>query len=201
MRRRLVALMFTLTLVVGACGGTAEESSTTLPSTSTTSTATSSSTTTTTVPPTTTIAPTTTTVPPTTTTTAPSPEVVMVSTVATFEERRDTFIGALTEIGTVQSVDRFVMEAADENDALSVRLVVDITSEYSTTEYRADQAWELTRTLAILWEEDNFYGSYADIWAPGMLLVVSGQEYACPAELMLELADARASRSAWEEAC
>lgn len=200
MRRRLVALMFTLTLVVGACGGTAGESSTTLPSTSI-STTTSSSTTTTTVPPTTTIAPTTTTVPPTTTTTAPSPEVVMVSTVATFEERRGTFIEALTEIGTIQSVDRFVMEAADENDALSVRLVVDVTSEYSTTEYRTDQAWELTRTLAILWEEDNFYGSYADVWAPGMLLVVSGQEYACPAELMLDLADARASRSIWEETC
>lgn len=192
MNRPTIATL-TLTLVLAACGdGAGAESTTTTQPTTTTST--TSTTTTTSLAPTTTTAP-------TTATTEPTPERVMLALLLTFEDFRDTYLDAISGVGTVQSVDRFEMSAADENDPLSVRLVVDITSEYRTDEYIHDQGWELTRTLAILWKDDNLFGSWGDTWAPDFSLIISGRSYECPDEFMLSLADARASRAEWEETC
>lgn len=199
--RKLTTTMVALTLVTAACaGGEADEASTTTvaptstSSTTTTSTSTTTTTTTTTLPPTTTM-------PTTTTTLELTPEALVAAMTVSFEESRGVFLDALNEEGTIQSVDRFEMFLADENDPLSLLLVLDITSEYRSGEFIVDQAWELTRILAVLWEEDNFFGTFADTWAPNMRLVVSGREYECPAAFMLDLADARAGRSDWEDNC
>lgn len=192
-KRATVALLVVLT---AACTTQTPKTTTTAQPNTTTTSVTS-----TTVPPTTTTteATTTTTFAPTTTIEL-TPELSVLAFLLAFGEMRQDLIDALSDDINVQSVDKFVAEAQDEDDLLSVIVILDITSVWASPDNQHDGAWELMRAMALAWHPIN--GSwYQELWVPGFRLVNSGRTYECTGDFMVQLADARASRSDWEEQC
>ncbi len=157
---------------------------------------------TTTVPITTstTVPPTTTTVPPTTTTTIErTAELVVIEFFLVFEQTRETIIEIWAEDINVESVDKYVAEAEDAGELLSVQVILDVTSGWAHPDNQHDGAWEITRSMAILYEEDGAW--YDELWVPVFRLVNSGRAYQCAGDFMVQLADSRQSRADWEEQC
>jgi len=197
MKRIAVAVAL---LAIAGCSDSAAVTTTTTAATS--AAPTTVSTTTTTAPPTTT------TTTSTTTTTAPTPTTEAEVTqdrydeviVSTFDRiTRTPLIELLESQVDVQSVDVVTMDPGPP-----VSLSIDITSFYSTEDYIADSAWELTRGLAAFWAPDSLFdvdGVAAHLRLPDFDLTLSGITWVCDQEFMRLLADHRASRADWDANC
>jgi len=117
-----------------------------------------------------------------------------------FEVVRESLIELWSQSPYVDSVDELTAEADTEGDALTIVVTLDVTSGRATPESQHDGAWEIMRTMAVLWDPLN--GAwFNETWSPPFRLVNSGRPYECSAEFMVDLADARASRLDWEAQC
>lgn len=148
--------------------------------------------------PTTTEAPTTTAAPTTTTTEAPpDPETLRQESIEIFaaviEANRIELAEALESDTFIESVDALTFDP--ETGVLSISA----TSGYATDEYRANEMWEVVRTLAHAWAED---GAFVDAhFSPGLAFSNGRESFACAPEFMERLARRVADRDAWEAEC
>jgi hypothetical protein len=146
---------------------------------------------------TTTISPTTTSAKPvtsTTTTAARTPETVAVEFPSKFESSRSRVLTILQADSNIKSVDKFLFDPATGTVVLAE------TSAWASPDNQVTGAWEITRAIAALWGKPT--GLYTDsVWMPNFQLGNTGKTYNCPADLMAQLADSRASRSDWATTC
>jgi len=117
-----------------------------------------------------------------------------------FEVARESLIELWSQSPYVESVEELAAEADTEGDSLTIVVTLDVTSGRATPESQHEGAWEIMRTMAVLWNPLN--GAwFNETWSPPFRLVNSGRSYECSAEFMVDLADARATRLDWEAQC
>lgn len=138
---------------------------------------------------------TTTTLAETTTSLTLTPDVLQSVFSRALEETRRDFVSAAEDLFVVESVDLF------EYDVETDFLTLDVTPAFDFEPGVRDDAWELTRAFAIIWEV-VVPADAVDIWSgPNWRVVVSTATYECSADAMRRLADARLSRDQWESEC
>lgn len=144
---------------------------------------------------TTTAAPTTTEAPQTTTTFTFTAETLRSIFAAALEGNRRDFVNAAEDLFIVESVDFF------EYDPSTDLLTLDVTPAYNFEPGVRDDAWELTRGFAAIWDL-TVPSDTLDVWeGPNWRVVVATATYECSANVMQRLADARLSRDQWESEC
>jgi hypothetical protein len=109
-----------------------------------------------------------------------------------FDGQRSDFISILN--------DKFIVESVDflEYDESTNLLTLDVTPAFDFDAGVRDDAWELTRDFAPLWESID----EGNVWpGPIVKIVISTATYQCPPETMRSLFEARLSRQQWEAQC
>jgi len=116
-----------------------------------------------------------------------------------FESSRTDIVGLLAGLVVIESVDLY------DYDPEAGKVLLDMTPAFDFDSGVRDDAWEVMRIFA-----GGVYGGPQgnDAWvtkdppfAPSLRVTISTATYDCPGEIMERLADARLSRSQWEEAC
>jgi hypothetical protein len=114
---------------------------------------------------------------------------------AAFDSQRSALVSILN--------DKFIVESVDflEYDPLTDVLTLDVTPAFNFDAGVRDDAWELTREFAPLWDI-SWVTENLDVWpGPTWRVVISTATYQCPPEAMFALVDARLSRQQWEAQC
>lgn len=150
-------------------------------------------TTSTTAGPTTTEAPTrtTTSAAPTTTSRA---DVEAAALEQAFPRHRVALARALDQSGQVETVD------VVKFDRVASRVVVEITSPWSSTDDQVEGAWRITRLIARVWSPED--GALVqDHYTPGFRLTYAGATYDCDADFMIRLASVQVAKPGWLAEC
>ena len=110
-----------------------------------------------------------------------------------FEPARSGLLDALGKDSNVKSVDKFIYDPA------SGSVVLDITSTWASLPNQETGAWEITRSLALLWKTGNPWN--APGFAPAFAFTNSGTAHRCAGDFMVKLGNTEASRADWAAAC
>lgn len=128
-------------------------------------------------------------------TTTLSPADAKAAMIDAFTQTRNDFVPAIQASTDVASADKI------EYDPVSDSIDVEVTSRWASPDNQVDGAWNITKLVAALWETEGSGLRRYPPYAPGFRLVNSGTVYHCTSDVMIAIAEIRASREDWQAQC
>jgi|GEM_PF-4910452 len=117
----------------------------------------------------------------------------------TFESTRAGFIGAITDLSVIESVDLYTYSPD------SGTVTIDATPAFDFDDGVRDTVWTIFRTFAgnlyLEGDESGGWLSSEPRFAPNFRVTISTATYECDGEVMRSLASSMLSRQDWESTC
>lgn len=125
-------------------------------------------------------------------------ELIITAGVLREGEERLNLVNAIENDFILERVDIFTVDFVD-GDSTAFIFRVEGASGYNGEEYQIEQMWELVSLLALTWESDGILRNDIGTIKPSLAVVVDGNQYVAPYDLMVRLAERNVTQSEWIE--
>jgi hypothetical protein len=123
-------------------------------------------------------------------------ELIITAGVLREGEQRLNLVNAIEDDFILERVDIFTVDFVD-GDSSAFIFRVEGASGYSTDEIQLESMWDLVSLLSTMWEPDGMLRNDIGTIKPSLAVVVDGNRYVAPYDLMVRLAERNVTRDVW----